>query len=101
MSNHYIYLFIRKDLSPQQQIIQASHVTHLIGTKQPEITETPNTVLIGLHSKDGLSEMVQYLDSNEIPYELFYEPDIEEYTAIATYPLRGKDRTPLRRFSLM
>ena len=101
MSNEsYMYLFTRRDLSHQQQIIQTAHATHQMASKHKE-EEIPNAVLIGIHSADSLYEMGDYLQQNNIPFEIFYEPDIDAHTAIATYPLRGKERKPLLKFGLM
>jgi hypothetical protein len=60
-----------------------------------------NAVLIGVNSETHLLEIKQYLDENEIENEIFYESDISAYTAIATYPLTGKERKPLKKFELM
>lgn len=105
MSNKYIYLFTRRDLSPQQQIIQTAHATVEMGVhwgrEDFNDKETPNAVLIGIHSENALLDIKDYLEENKIPNEMFYEPDIEAYTAIATYPLEGKEREPLKKFGLM
>lgn len=98
--NEYMYLFVRRDLSQQQQIIQASHAAHLVGSKSPITDRVPNAVLISTHSEDDLLDIKEYLDKNQIKAEMFYEPDISQNTAIATYPLQGKERSPLRKFGL-
>jgi hypothetical protein len=100
MSDKYIYLFTRRDLSPQQQIIQTAHAVHAMANNS-SIDETPNAVLIGIHSENALLDIKDYLEENKIPNEMFYEPDIAAHTAIATYPLAGKERTPLKKFGLM
>jgi len=100
MSDRYMYLFTRKDLSPQQQIIQTAHAAHIIGTKFPG-DGAPNAVLIGIHSENDLLGIKEYLDYFNIQSEMFYEPDISQHTAIATYPLEGDERIPLRKFGLM
>jgi len=100
MSDKYMYLFTRRDLSPQQQIIQTSHITHIIGKKQ-ECDSVPNAVLIGAKNEGDLMAIKEYLEYFDIAHEIFYEPDISQHTAIATYPLQGEQRTPLRKFDLM
>jgi len=106
MSESYIYLFTREDLSKQQQIIQTSHATHVMSYRVGMCNDRhdsirANAVLIGAKSEEHLLEIKQYLDEKEIENEIFYEPDISAYTAIATYPLKGKDRIPLRKFNTM
>ena len=100
MSDKYMYLFARKDLSPQQQIIQVSHAAHIIGKNQ-ECDDVPNAVLIGADTEYDLIGIKEYLDYFDIAHEIFYEPDISQHTAIATYPLVGDERLPLRKFDLM
>jgi hypothetical protein len=100
MNDEYMYLFIRRDLSHQQQIIQTAHATHSMASKHKD-ESIPNAVLIGIHSEDALLDIRDYLDQNNINCEMFYEPDINAHTAIATYPLRGKERKPMQKFGLM
>lgn len=101
MSNEYIYLFTRQDLSPQQQIIQTAHAIHQVGCNTENRVDPPNAVLIGIDSEKTLFEIKRYLDSNEIQSEIFYEPDIDSHTSIATYPITGKQRKLFQHFSLM
>lgn len=101
MSEQYMYLFTRRDLSHQQQIIQTSHAVHLMGMLSEKSDEIPNAVLIGIESQDHLLDIRQFLEDNQIKSEIFYEPDISEFTAIATHPIRGNDRKKLKTFKLM
>jgi hypothetical protein len=96
----YTYLFIRKDLPMVQQIIQTAHAIHQMGTKQGDKT-IPHATLIGVDDKHELLELAAYLKDQKIKYEMFFEPDIDEYTAIATYPLKGHQRDPLQGFELL
>lgn len=99
MSEHYIYLFTRTDLSIPQQIIQTAHATHAMAATQD--SRVANAVLIGVESEDKLLEISEYLDENDIDHEMFWELDISAYTSICSYPLQGKERKPLKKFSLM
>ena len=100
MSDKYMYLFTRKDLSPQQQIIQTAHAAHIIGKNQI-CDSIPNAVLIGVGGEGELLSVRQLLEDNDIQHQLFFEPDIDEFTSIATFPIYGDQRIPLRGFSLM
>lgn len=100
MSDKYMYLFTRRDLSQQQQIIQTVHAAHIVGQNQ-DTNSVPNAVLIGAKNEFDLMAIKEYLEYFEIAHEIFYEPDISQHTAIATYPLQGEQRTPLRKFDLM
>jgi hypothetical protein len=96
----YIYLFVRKDLSVPQQVIQTVHAAQLTGWACGNL-QVPNAVLVGAQSEDDLLTIREYLIDHDVPHEMFYEPDVFAYTAIATYPLKGKERAPLKHFQLM
>lgn len=96
----YIYIFARTDLSAAQQIIQAAHAVQGLGLNTPR-GHTSHMVLIGAKDQNDLVDRALELDALNIDYHMFYEPDVNEYTAIATHPLRGKERTPLRKFNLL
>lgn len=102
MSNPYIYLFVREDLSKPQQIIQTAHAVDELNKRLDKFTETTNhMVLIGAKNDLELYEIAHYLHMEKIEHFLFYEPDIEAHTAIATKPLVGDERFPLQVFSTM
>jgi hypothetical protein len=58
-------------------------------------------VLCHADDDEHLMSIADYLDDNGIDFEMFQEPDMDnQYTAIATIPLRGREREPLRMFKL-
>lgn len=98
-STPYMYLFIREDLSTAQQIVQTAHaVEQLQGYGESDITN--HMVLIGAKDQDDLTSIADYLTGANINHAMFYEPDIESYTAIATWPLIGLQRKPMKHFQL-
>jgi hypothetical protein len=102
MGMSHVYLFIRTDLSREQQIIQASHVMHVVGLKQKDRKDVSSLVLIGIKDKEELHQLNHWLNDQKIPFESFFEPDINEYTAIATHPRIGEaEREPFKYFDLL
>jgi|JI102314A2RNA_FD_contig_31_5877840_length_987_multi_2_in_0_out_0_1 hypothetical protein len=96
----YIYLFIREDLGPAQQIIQTAHaVDDLYRTIKPG-DRTNHMVLFSIRSEQDLEETSMYLKDNDIHHEMFYEPDVLAHTAIATEPIRGEKRNLFRKFKM-
>ena len=93
-----MYLFVRGDLSTAQQIVQTSHAAACIGQRFHSDT---NIVLCECPNEDRLNSIAEYLNEQNIEFELFFEPDIDSHTALATQPLAGKARAPMRRFRLM
>ena len=98
MERQYMYVFVRRDLSPPQQIVQAAHASAMIGDKFHGDT---NIVLFGSKGEDELLGCADYLNQHDIKYHMFFEPDIDQYTAIATQPLLGDSRKPMRKFNLL
>ena len=94
----YMYMFVREDLSPSQQIVQAAHASALIGETYHADT---NIVLFGSKSEADLKSHADHLSRHGIEFEMFFEPDINQYTAIATQPLVGDSRKPMRKFKLL
>lgn len=99
MDTPYTYLFIRTDLSAPKQIVQASHAAHNAGTR---FGDHSHMVLSGAKDERQLLKIAEYLDGREIDYEIFHEPDYDTgYTAICTRPLKGEERSAMKRFSLL
>jgi len=99
METPYMYLFVRNDLSHPQQIVQTAHAVDELNKKYPH---NPGNymVLCGAKDEEELHSISELLCFNDIHHEMFYEVDVNGYTAIATVPLRGAKRKPLARFQL-
>lgn len=101
METPYTYLFIRKDLSLPQLIVQSSHAALEAGFRFDRPHATPHLVLIGVDDQEQLKQTADYLSVHDIEFEMFYEPDNGTgYTSIATRPLFGGERRPLRKYKL-
>jgi hypothetical protein len=97
METPYTYLFIRKDLSIPQQIVQASHAALEAGHR---FGEHSHLVCIGVDGETKLHQAACLLDDLGINYQMFHETDIGQNTAICTTPLRGDERKPMKKFKL-
>jgi hypothetical protein len=99
MNTPYTYLFIRRDLTGPQQIVQASHAALEAGHR---FGPHSHLVLIDITNEDDLYKAADHLEQNDIEYQMFHEPDNDTgHTAICTQPLIGDKRRPLRRYKLM
>ncbi len=97
----YTYLFIRDDLPPEVQLVQASHAALEIGLRCEPTEQT--SFLIALRAKNELrlENIAAWLLEQDIKHHMFYEPDYETgYTAICTEPIYGEDRNKFRKFQL-
>lgn len=100
----YVYVIVRKDLSLPQQVVQACHATlesvRLKPPKPPQVH--PNIIVCGAKDEQKLLKYAAKIERAGIQFALFQEPDRDnEYTALATEPVRGEDRRPFRDFQCL
>ena len=98
----HFYVFVRKDLSLPQQIVQSIHAAYEAALHITENDgEINSTVLCQAESEKQLLEISEYLDYRGIKHKTFVEPDIgHQHTSIATEPLTKKQRKYLSKFPL-
>ena len=103
MEPQYVYVFVRQDLSPEQQAVQAAHVTLVLGNKLKNVDVSElYFALIGIPQLIDFRDVIKALDAHGTKYETFYEPDQgNTLTAIATYPINRSERGKLRDFKLL
>lgn len=103
MDSEYVYIFVRQDLSPEQQAVQSAHVALVLGhkLKRTDVSELYFT-LIGIPQLIDFRDVVKTLQLRGTQYESFYEPDQgNTLTAIATHPIKKSERGALRAFPLL
>ncbi len=83
-------MLVRADLTPGQQIAQATHVGIEHALKHPQhVGTTPNLVVLSVPDEEALlawADRVAGWASHPIEvenYTIFYEPDYEAHTALA------------------
>ena len=100
----YTYVFVRQDLSPEYQLVQAAHATMVLGQMMPSHYNSKETyfTVIGVPNEWELKQVKEILNKNEFPFEEFIEPDIgNEITAVATHPIHWMKRRPLKDYQLL
>ena len=100
METPYMYLFVREDLSVPQQIVQTSHAVNFLNHAHPHNHDS-HFVLCGTKSEDELIRVSEDLMMSDIKFQMFFELDINGYTAIATVPLKGNERKPMKRYNTL
>lgn len=98
--NPYIYTFIRNDLPHEQKIVQLGHATYEAGQKFEKPSEVASLILMQAKDEIDLITVADQLNEENIPHIIFYEPDIDECTAICTCPIIGKERNFFKKFNL-
>ena len=99
-NRHYTYIFVRQDISPEQQLVQAAHVALVLGSKlKPDQVKNLYFAVIGIPNLKGFCSVMKQLGKLNIDFTTFYEDDLgDEMTAIATYPIHHKDRGELLEY---
>lgn len=96
----YIYLFIRKDLSIPQQIVQTAHAVEMVTKRLSQNHPTCHMVLFEVANEMDLDFISFDLQDQGVKHEIFYEPDISQRTAIATMPVFGSERNKFKQYKL-
>ena len=97
-------MFVRTDLPPPQQAVQACHAAIEAARHSlfPPGDEHPHLVLCGVRSEIALQSVIVRLRRLTVAHQPFYEPDLGgQLTALCTEPLRGDRRRGLRGYTLL
>ncbi len=93
--DEYVYVFVRQDLSPEQQLVQSAHATLVLGhklAKRKDVSELYFAV-IGIPQLCDFVDVLKTLKTHGTKYVVFYEPDQgNTITAIATMPVKKTKR---------
>lgn len=102
METPYVYVMVRQDLSPEQQLVQASHAALEAGFRFPAPGKnTAHLVMLAAAGEGALLSAARRLEDAGIAHHVFFEPDAGVgYSAWATKPLKGAERKALRRYPL-
>ena len=99
----YMYVFVRKDLSASQQVVQTAHAS-IEACKKFLTKESshPHLIVFGAKNQNKIKKCMSHLEEQGVAYCEFVEPDMQnEITAIATEPLSGDKRKFLSKFCLL
>ena len=97
----YCYIFVRQDLSKEQQLVQAAHATLVLGSKLGKKHDPSGLyfAVIGVPRLTSFCQVMKDLKKHGTEYECFYEPDQgNTMTAIATYPIPKEERGALMEY---
>ena len=102
ISRKYSYIFVRQDISPEYQAVQAAHVAAKMGYEQHKAQMHEDAfaglyfALIGVPNVAALNVAIEDIRLvGGKPY-LFHEPDIgNQLTAVASSPIPSMDRKRL------
>lgn len=86
-----MYVLVRQDLTPGYQIAQSIHAkdqfTHDFPEEENEWYFESNTIVVlGVKNECSLKAFAYMAESNGLRHSMFFEPDVNEYTALAIEP---------------
>jgi hypothetical protein len=100
-----MYVLVRKDLSPAQQVVQSCHAVaeaaRSLLPPDPD-QEHPHLIVCGVRDERSLWQSLDRLRRLGVRFHAFCEPDLGgQLTALATEPVFGDQRRLFRRFPLL
>lgn len=88
MPDPYTYVFVRKDISLAQQIVQSGHAALQAGFRFQEPQAISSLIILQVKDQAELAAAFEDLSERGIQVEPFYEPDFDMgFSAFATEPL--------------
>jgi len=98
----YIYAFIRKDISPEQKIVQIGHACYEAGKAFNDKLGISSLVLLEARDESDLKSIAEKLEYRNIGFNMFFEPDNSMgHSAICTQPITdNQHRSFFRKWRL-
>ena len=98
----YTYILLRKDISPEQRVVQASHAALEAGFRFPRPSEVSYLIVLEVANQEELLDAAQVLDDKGIEYYKFFEPDNNMgFSALCTRPLfTNRERNIFKQWKL-
>ena len=99
----WVYVFIRKDIPINYQLVQVGHACLESGRVYRKLTDdVTNLVLLEVKDENELLKAKEYLTSKNIDNVMFHEPDFDNlgFTAIATKPVLQEERVIFKKYQL-
>ncbi len=97
----YVYVLVRNDLGAEQRLVQVGHAALEAGFRFGKPEGDVHLVVLGVDGEEALMEASSRLDLDGIDHHLFFEPDFGMgHSALATRPVRGRERRRFGRWEL-
>jgi hypothetical protein len=99
-TRQYVYIFVRQDLSPEYQLVQAAHAAAKMGHRSSALAQDKFDELyfsvIGVPDLTAMARALEDFKQRGIKTYPFIEPDIGNVmTSFASYPVWAGDRKGL------
>jgi effector-binding domain-containing protein len=95
----YLFIFVRQDITPEYQAVQASHVAYKAGSLFKSNPDETYFVLVGVPDELALCEVEILIRKKGYKVACFIEPDLgDEMTAIAMEPIKSHKKAFLKNY---
>jgi hypothetical protein len=99
-----MYVLVRRDLKPQQQMVQAVHAAAEYCIRHPENSiewDNHTLVVLGVNGLEELGYWMERMDDDSLIYEVFYESHYSQNTALAAIDKDGRLQKLFNRLELL
>ena len=102
MSDGYIYVFVRQDLSIQDQFVHFGHAIERIVSLHGAESGIPSIITIGIPHEESMTKVRDKLRESQIPHLAWIDPDFKHLgvLSIATVALTKEQRIILSNYRL-
>lgn len=99
----YVYVITRLDIPQPHRTVQVGHGVLAATRSYGESNKAhPHMVVCAVQDEKTLKNVFESLKKANVPCIAWYEDDMDnQLTAVATGPLRGIQRKPLKKFRLL
>lgn len=103
IDHKYVYVFVRSDLSVEQQLVQAGHAALeagiFLGDRNQQ--DVSSLIVLKVKNKYQLEKALAYIKNENIETVSFYESDYDVgFTAFATRPVVDTERYIFKKYNL-
>lgn len=98
----YVYVFVRRDIPLEHQIVQSAHAALESGLRfKTELYEPSSLIMIGVKNQSQLEKARLYVNEKGVQTEMFFEPSWDYgNTAFATEAVTDDLRHIFKRYQL-
>ncbi|MFA5023416.1 MAG: hypothetical protein WC523_00465 [Patescibacteria group bacterium] len=105
LGKEYVYIFVRKDLSPERRLVQACHAALESGIlfcdrANYSLLYSHTLVILSVKNEQELNTAFDKI-SSRIKSVMFFENDLEQNTAFATRPVSEEEREVFKEYSTL
>lgn len=99
---NFLYIFVRKDLSKAQQVVQSMHAAFESGLKHDQKLDHPSVVLLELKDKDDAKMAYNIFKEMDFNINPFFEPYYNnELTSFAIQNIKEEEKFLFKKFKLL